>query len=85
MIQQANDNWKTVEIEYPFGGVNLQIDVERIKPIYDSLIINNYPIFVEPSESWYRVGGQHIGSREFLVKDRDGYLLRFSERLVVET
>ena len=82
MIQEVNDNWNTGELEYPFGrGVNFQIEVNQIQPILDSLKKNNYSIFVEPKENWYRKDKELLGNKEFLIKDPDGYLLRFTENL----
>ncbi|RLE43306.1 VOC family protein, partial [Candidatus Woesearchaeota archaeon] len=55
MIEEANKNWKTGELEYPFGrGINLQIEVKDIKPLISSLNENNYPLFRKPKEHWYR-------------------------------
>lgn len=80
MLEEINDNWKTGELERPYGrGVNLQIDVKAIQPILDSLKEHDYPVFVEPKDNWYRQGKKLLGNREFLVQDPDGYLLRFSE------
>lgn len=82
MINEINDTWNTGKLEYPFGrGVNFEIEVDEIQPILDSLKKNNYPIFVEPKENWYRKNNQLLGNKEFLIKDLDGYLLRFAEYL----
>jgi len=82
MIEQANERWSTGKLEHPFGrGVNFQIEVKSIKPILKSLKDNNYPVFVEAKENWYRQDNQLSGNNEFLVKDPDGYLLRFAEDL----
>ncbi len=85
MIEQENENWKVGKLEYPLGrGINLQIEVESIEPIFKALKKNNYPIFVEPKESSYLVGKKKIRCKELLVQDPDGYLLRFSEDLKEE-
>ena len=82
MIEEINNNWSTDKLQYPFGrGINLQIEVDKIKPILDSLKKNNYPVFVEPEENWYRKDNQLLGNKEFLIQDPDGYLLRFAEDL----
>jgi hypothetical protein len=36
---------------------------------------------MEIEEKWYRKDNHGVGSRQFLVQDPDGYLLRFSENL----
>lgn len=80
MIEEVNNRWNTGELEIPFGrGINLQIEVQNVQSIVDNLKKNNYPIFVEIEENWYKVDDQLLGSREFLVQDPDGYLLRFAE------
>jgi len=82
MIEQANDNWNTGKLEYPFGrGINFQIEIGDITPLVNSLKKNNYPIKVEPKDNWYRKDEFLLGNREFLVMDPDGYLLRFSQNL----
>ncbi len=78
MIEEVNNNWSTGKLEYPFGrGINFQIEVDKIQPILDNLKKHNYPIFIEPKEKWYRQDDQLLGNKEFLIKDSDGYLLRF--------
>jgi hypothetical protein len=42
----------------------------------------DWPLFEEPSESWYRIGeSEEAGSLEFLVQDPDGYLIRFVQSI----
>ena len=80
MIEEINDNWVTGKLEHPFGrGINLQIEVDKIKPILTNLKNNHYPLFIKLEENWYRKGNELLGNKEFLVQDPDGYLLRFSE------
>ncbi|MCX6789724.1 MAG: VOC family protein [Candidatus Gribaldobacteria bacterium] len=82
MIEQVNNAWSAGELQYPFGrGVNFQIEVKSINIMLELLRENNYPIFVEPQENWYRQNNQLLGNKEFLIKDPDGYLLRFFENL----
>ena len=85
MIEQMNDDWKTEEPEYPFGrGVHFQIKVRDLNPLLKSLKKNRYEIFVKLHEKWYRKGKKLLGQRQFLVKDPDGYLLRFFESIGVK-
>ncbi len=82
MLQEiSGDNkWETGPLEYPFGrGINFQIDMIDIDKIYNKLKENHYEIFVEMEEHWYRKEDELMGCKEFLVKDPNGYLLRFSE------
>ena len=82
MIEEINNHWSTGKLEYPFGrGINLQMEVNKIQPILDNLKKHNHPIFIEPKENWYRKNNQLLGNKEFLIKDPDGYLLRFAEDL----
>ena len=86
MIEEINNNWSTGKLKYPFGrGVNLQIEVNKIQPILDNLKKKNYPLFKKPKEKWYRQGTKLIGNKEFLIKDPDGYLLRFFEDLGIKS
>lgn len=83
MLCQINGNWQTGPLERPFGrGVNFQIATDDLTPIRDALDKNAWPHFEETSESWYRIGEtEETGSRELLVQDPDGYLIRFSQSL----
>ena len=74
--------WQTGPLEPPLGrGINLQIEVERLDTLLERLEAAAYPIFIPPEENWYRQDDELHGSREFLVRDPDGYLLRFSKYL----
>ena len=85
MVQEivaGNNKWETGKLEYPLGrGINFEIDVEDITPIYNKLREENYEIFFDIEEHWYRKDNVLLGNKEFLVKDPNGYLLRFSEEL----
>lgn len=82
MIERINGAWSTGKLERPFGrGINFQMEVADISTILESLKRNNYPVFVEPQENWYRQNNVLVGNKEFLVKDPDGYLLRFFKDL----
>ena len=84
MMQEITDNdkWDIAPLTYPFGnGINFQLEVENVQEIYDALKNNNYEIAFEIEENWYRQDEKLLGNKEFLVKDPDGYLLRFAEDL----
>lgn len=85
MVQEIdgdNNKWQTGELQYPLGrGINFEIDVESIDAIYNRLNSENYEIFIDVEEHWYRKDNILLGNKEFLVKDPNGYLLRFSEEL----
>ena len=83
MLQAAsNDGWQTAPLETPFGrGINFQIELADIEPLYQRLKAVNHPFFREVKESWYKTGDILSGQREFLIQDPDGYLLRFCQAL----
>jgi len=82
MIEQENSNWKTGQLEHPYGrGVNFQIETDEMDRILVSLTDHSYPIYLQPEAHWYRGEGVEYGEREFLVKDPDGYLLRYTEHI----
>lgn len=82
MLEEINNFWKTANLKYPFGrGMNLQIEVRNSSNILKSLKKNKYPIFKKQKINWYRKGKYLLGTKEFLVQDPDGYLLRFSENI----
>jgi catechol 2,3-dioxygenase-like lactoylglutathione lyase family enzyme len=72
----------TGNLEYPFGrGINFQINTDNIQGLFDALRARNYLLRREIQDSWYRVGNVLSGSRQIIVQDPDGYLLRFSQDL----
>ncbi len=84
MLQEIEEKnkWDIAPLEYPFGrGINFQLEVDNVDKIYNTLKKNNYEIAFEIEENWYRQNNLLLGNKEFLVKDPDGYLLRFSEDL----
>ena len=60
MLEEAmapGRRWVTAPLERPFGrGINLQITVDDVAPILDSLDATGWPLFLEPEETWYRAG-----------------------------
>lgn len=83
MLEQIHDGaWKTDELVWPLGrGVNFQIELSDISPIYKRIKTTDIKLFRDLNESWYDVGECLSGQREFLIQDPDGYLLRFSQYL----
>lgn len=83
MIEQIHEQgWRTGSLEFPFGrGVNFQIELSDIEPVYKRLKGADVVLFREPKDSWYDIGTSLSGQREFLVQDPDGYLLRFTQHL----
>jgi catechol 2,3-dioxygenase-like lactoylglutathione lyase family enzyme len=82
MINEHNDTWETGKLEYPLGrGVNFQIECGNVDLLIKKLRENNFKLFQEVEENWYRKDNKELGNREFLVQDPDGYLLRFAQFL----
>jgi len=76
----VNGSWSTGITEYPFGrGINFQFFVKNIEKIIMKLNDNNIKLFKEPFISEYRINLERLVTKEILVQDPDGYLLRFSE------
>lgn len=85
MIQELRTGEKEeMKLEYPFGrGINFEIDSPDLSVLIQSLEKHTYPLTRGVKESWRDVGikGKLYGSKEILVHDPDGYLLRFSQDL----
>ena len=84
MLQEISedDKWTVAKLEYPFGnGINFQLDLNDVTLIYNKIKEKNYKIAFELEENCYRQNDKLWRSKEFLVQDPDGYLLRFFEDL----
>jgi hypothetical protein len=76
----AGRDWVTAALERPFGrGVNLQIEVEAIDPIYQRIVSAGIEPYEPVETKSYQAGETIITQRQFCVQDPDGYLLRFFE------
>lgn len=85
MLQEISedDKWTVAKLEYPFGnGINFQLDLNDVTLIYNKIKEKNYKIAFELEENCYRQNNKLWRSKEFLVQDPDGYLLRFSEDII---
>ena len=85
MIEGLTDKsrtWKVGALERPFGrGINFQIEVPDVQSLYERFKNENYPLFLDMEEKWYRMNDVELGNKQFLVQDPDGYLLRFFQDL----
>ncbi|MFT4150964.1 MAG: VOC family protein [Paracoccaceae bacterium] len=80
MLCQINGEWVTGQLEAPFGrGINFQMTVADIDHVVATLEKHAWPLFRPAQEKTYKVGGRLSMSREFLVQDPDGYLIRFAQ------
>jgi hypothetical protein len=63
--------------EPPYGrGINFQIRVEDADALHAAVVAAGLPIFLPLEERWYRRAEHEIGTRQFIVEDPDGYLIR---------
>ncbi len=84
MLEQTGiiRNWVTGPLERPFGrGINFQIAVEDADVVAEALAAAGVALFLEPETTWYRIGDEEAGVRQFLVQDPDGYLVRFQSSI----
>lgn len=66
------------ELDHPYGrGINLQIEVDDVDSLSARVLSAALPVLLPLEERWYRREGMHVGNRQFVVQDPDGYLLRF--------
>lgn len=77
-----SDGWNVAGLEKPYGrGVNFQIECSDAHGLRRRLSDSGHTLYREVEDVWRETGDIVTGSREFLVRDPDGYLLRFSEHL----
>ena len=84
MLEEFHEGgWNVGELEKPFGrGVNLQIEVDDLQKVLDGVRSANLSLFRAMKEAWYSISDEkESGQKEFLVRDPDGFLLRFSQFL----
>ena len=85
MLEEAagpGRRFRTAPLEYPFGrGMNLQIACADAGRLHAAVLAAGYICAIPLEARWYRIGGVERGSRQFVVADPDGYLLRFFENL----
>lgn len=85
MLQQADGpgrRFRTAPLEQPFGrGINLQILVADIEALWASVRNTDLDIVIPLEDRRYRQNDDDIDVAQFVVADRDGYLLRFQQLL----
>lgn len=81
MLQEAGGpgrRFRTAALEWPYGrGVNLQIEVSDIRGLYETVLAAALTPVLAIEQRTYRVGDRQIVNEQFVIADRDGYLLRF--------
>ncbi len=85
MLEQptpTSRTWLLGELTYPYGrGVNFQIKVRDVDALYGKITAAGLKLLLPIEEKWYRRDEHQVGSRQFVVADPDGYLLRFFQDL----
>lgn len=78
--QPTNRSFLLGDLQFPYGrGMNLQIEVDDLDALYDSVVKAGGRLALPLEEKWYGVGDDSFGQRQFVVADPDGYLLRFCQ------
>jgi catechol 2,3-dioxygenase-like lactoylglutathione lyase family enzyme len=81
MLQEADGpgrRFRTALLEHPFGrGVNLQVEIDDVGALHERCTRDGIDILIPLEDRWYDTDGGQEGSRQFVVSDPDGYLLRF--------
>lgn len=80
--QPTGRSFVAAALEPPYGrGINLQIEAADVDSLYDRVLRSGAEIYLPLEEKWYRRDQALLGNRQFIVKDPDGYLLRFFQDL----
>jgi len=80
MVQEIESQWLTGKLEYPFGrGINLQINTRNLITVELRMKKITPKISFRVEENNYKIKNKKILSKELLLMDPDGYLLRFSQ------
>ena len=81
MLEEAagpGRRFRTAPLEHPYGrGVNFQIEVADAAALHARLRAAGLVPYLPLEERWYRQNRIENGSRQFVIADPDGYLLRF--------
>jgi len=81
MLEEAagpGRRFRMAPLEHPYGrGMNLQIEVNNVDELHDRVQTAGIDFVIPPEDQWYRNGHLECGNRQFVIADRDGYLLRF--------
>jgi hypothetical protein len=65
MLRRRDGKWETAPLDRPYGrGAMLQVNVDSIEPIQESLEAAGWPLYAGTREVWREVGGRQVGQRE---------------------
>lgn len=63
------------------GGASFEVEALQLNRLLEKLALAGWPLFLHPEDRWYHREAVEVGVRQFLVRDPDGYLLRFQASL----
>jgi len=83
MIEQMDESsWIAGQAVPPLGrGMHFQIATTDLADLYETCKAKGTAIFRNWEEAWYRADDHYVGQVQFIVRDPDGYLLRFEQGL----
>jgi len=81
-VSAEQRQWLMAPLEYPFGrGISFEITVDAVMILHERAQASGQALFLPLEEKWYRLPSGHVGVRQFIVPDPDGYLLRFAQEI----
>ncbi len=84
--EMRDGRWIPAALEAPFGrGLNFEIEVDDVEAVHQRFKERGYPLLVAMHQKSYRVTDENCVVRQFLAADPDGYLIRPSQTLEVNT
>lgn len=82
ITQLTPDSWVNGKISAPFGqGMNLTFKVSQ--PWLEQLVVQSDHVFLPKQTEKYQTGDTETTVRQTIIKDPDGYLIRFICQSVV--
>ena len=84
-LQEIRENshiYSSAPMQKPYGrGVCIQIKTRDVEMLYNRCLDHKYSIHLKLEEEWRDLGEVKIGVEHFIVRDPDGYWLRFFEEI----
>lgn len=83
MLEELDEeSWLAAPAEPPLGrGMHLQIGTPVAVALLQRCRAESVRIERGLEDAWYRADATYVGQRQFVVRDPDGYLLRFAQPL----
>lgn len=79
MIQELHDDgWNVGDMKYPLGqGINFEIEVNDLNSLHNKLLTHQIVFYRKMKNTVYKVKGEDVVQKEFIIQDPNGYMLRF--------